>query len=135
MIVLFCFCFCFCFKEPPYCSLYWLYQFHIATNSVGRFPVLSISSPAFVLLGSSNSKESAYNKGDLGSILGLGRSPVEGHGNPLQYFLSGKFHGQRSLAGYSPWSSKELDMTERLPLSPAFLVCGLSMMAILTGVS
>ena len=135
MIVLFCFCFCFCFKEPPYCSLYWLYQFHIATNSVGRFPVLSISSPAFVLLGSSNSKESAYNTGDLGSILGLGRSPVEGHGNPLQYFLSGKFHGQRSLAGYSPWSSKELDMTERLPLSPAFLVCGLSMMAILTGVS
>ena len=84
---------------------------------------------------SSVGKESAYNKGDLGSILGLGRSPVEGHGNPLQYFLSGKFHGQRSLAGYSPWSSKELDMTERLPLSPAFLVCGLSMMAILTGVS
>ena len=27
-------------------------------------------------------------------------------------FLSGKFHGQRSLAGYSPWSRKELDMTE-----------------------
>ena len=28
-------------------------------------------------------------------------------------FLSGKFHGQRSLAGYSPWSRKELDMTEQ----------------------
>jgi len=27
-------------------------------------------------------------------------------------FLPGKFHGQRSLAGYSPWSCKELDMTE-----------------------
>ena len=26
--------------------------------------------------------------------------------------LPGKFHGQRSLAGYSPWGSKELDMTE-----------------------
>ena len=30
-------------------------------------------------------KESAYNAGDLGSILGLGRSPGEGKGYPLQY--------------------------------------------------
>ena len=35
--------------------------------------------------GSSNSKESTYNAGDLGLIPGLGRSPGEGHGNPLQY--------------------------------------------------
>ena len=27
-------------------------------------------------------------------------------------FLPGKSHGQRSLAGYSPWGHKELDMTE-----------------------
>ena len=27
-------------------------------------------------------------------------------------FLFGKFHGQRSLAGYSPWSYRESDMTE-----------------------
>ena len=27
-------------------------------------------------------------------------------------FLPGKSHGQRSLTGYSPWSHKELDMTE-----------------------
>ena len=26
--------------------------------------------------------------------------------------LAGKFHGQRSLEGYSPWSRKKLDMTE-----------------------
>ena len=26
--------------------------------------------------------------------------------------LPGKFHGQQSLAGYSPWGHKELDMTE-----------------------
>ena len=32
------------------------------------------------------SKESACNVGDLGSILGLGRSPGRGLGNPLQYF-------------------------------------------------
>ena len=34
---------------------------------------------------SSVGKESACNAGDLGSISGLGRSPGEGNGNPLQY--------------------------------------------------
>ena len=32
-----------------------------------------------------DSKASACNIGDLGSIPGLGRSPGEGNGNPLQY--------------------------------------------------
>ena len=32
-------------------------------------------------------------------------------------FLPGKFHGQRSLAGYSPWNCKESDMTEWLILT------------------
>ena len=31
-------------------------------------------------------KESARNAGDLGSVPGLGRSPGEGKGYPLQYF-------------------------------------------------
>ena len=35
--------------------------------------------------GSSDSKESACNMGDLGSIPGLGRSPGEGNSCPLQY--------------------------------------------------
>ena len=35
--------------------------------------------------GSSVSKESAYNAGNHSSIPGLGRSPGEGNGNPLQY--------------------------------------------------
>ena len=35
---------------------------------------------------------------------------------PTPVFLPEKFHGQRSLAGYSPWGYKELDMTERLTL-------------------
>ena len=38
---------------------------------------------------SSVSKESACNVGDPGSILGLGRSPGEGNGNPLQYSCLG----------------------------------------------
>ena len=36
---------------------------------------------------------------------------------PTPVFLPGKFHGQRSLAGYSPWGYKESDTTERLTLS------------------
>ena len=35
--------------------------------------------------GGSAGKESAHNVGDLGSILGLGRSPGEGKGSPFQY--------------------------------------------------
>ena len=35
--------------------------------------------------GDSDSKASAHNAGDLGLIPGLGRSPGEGNGNPLQY--------------------------------------------------
>ena len=35
--------------------------------------------------GASDGKPSAYNAGDLGSIPGLGRSPGEAKGNPLQY--------------------------------------------------
>ena len=50
---------------------------------------------------------------DVGSIPGLGRSPGEGNGNPLQYSCL-ETHGQRSLAGHSPWSRKELNMTELL---------------------
>ena len=62
--------------------------------------------------GGSDGKESACNVGDLGSILGLGRSPGGGHGSPLQYSCLENPHGQRSLEGYSPWAHKEWDMTE-----------------------
>ena len=64
--------------------------------------------------GGSVGKESAYNAGDLSLIPGLGRSPGGGHSNPLQYACLENPHGQRSLAGYSPWDHKELDRTERL---------------------
>ena len=59
-------------------------------------------------------KESACSAGDLGSILGLGRSPGGRHGNPLQYSCLENPHGQKSLAGYSPWGHKESDTTEQL---------------------
>ena len=59
-------------------------------------------------------KASACNVGDLDSIPGSGRSPGEGNGNPLQYCFLENPHGRRSLMGYSPWDSKELDTTEQL---------------------
>ena len=58
------------------------------------------------------SKESACNVGDPDSILGLGRSPGEGHGNPLQDSCLENPRGQRNLVGYSPWGHKESNMTK-----------------------
>ena len=60
--------------------------------------------------GSSDGKASAYNVGDPGSIPGLGRSPGEGNGNPLQY--SGLENSMDS-----PWGCKELDTAEQLSLT------------------
>ena len=54
----------------------------------------------------------AKDKRDVGSTLELGSSTVGGHGNPLQYSCLKNPHGQRSLAGYSPWGRRESDATE-----------------------
>ena len=54
-------------------------------------------------------KESPCNVGDLGLIPGLGRSPGEGKGYPLQYSVL-----ENSMD--CPWGRKESDMTERLSL-------------------
>ena len=40
-----------------------------------------------------------------------GEDPLK-EGNPLQCSCLENPHGQRSLAGCSPWGCKELDMTE-----------------------
>ena len=56
--------------------------------------------------GGSDSKESAYNAGGLGSVPGFGRSPGEGNDYPLQSVLAWRISG-----------SKVLDTTEQLSLS------------------
>ena len=74
------------------------------------------SLPNLVFLGfsdGSDSKEFTCNAGDLGSNPGFGRSPGGRHGNPLQYSCLENLHGQRSLAGCSPWYCKKLDTTEQ----------------------
>ena len=61
--------------------------------------------------GGSDDKESACNARDLG-WKELGRFHGEGKRLPTPVFLPGEFHGQRSLASYSPWGGKESDTTE-----------------------
>ena len=49
-----------------------------------------------------NLPTNAEDTRDAGLIPGSRRSPGEANGDPL-HFLPGKFCGQRSLTGYSPW--------------------------------
>ena len=63
-----------------------LLQHHSSRASIlwhSAFFMVQLSTMSFP--GGSDSKASACNAGDLGSIPGLGRSPGEGNGNPLQY--------------------------------------------------
>ena len=68
-----------------------------------------------------NSPANAGDIRDVGSFPGPGISPGGGNGNPLPVFLPGESHGQRSLAGYSPWGHKELNTTEATSQSTARL--------------
>ena len=70
--------------------------------------------PSLGLPGGSDGKVSACNAGDLGLIPGVGKIPWRRIWQLTPVLLPGKFHGQRSLVGYSPWGRKESDMTERL---------------------
>ena len=54
-------------------------------------------------------KNPPANAGDAGSISGSGRSPGESNVSPLLgwgIFLPEASHGQRNMAGYSPWGPK-----------------------------
>ena len=64
--------------------------------------------------GGSDGKESTCNAGDAGLIPGLGGSPGEENGHPLQYSCLENPHGWRSLVGYSLQDHKESDMIEQL---------------------
>ena len=63
------------------CSFLWLSDIALCIYTTTSLSIhLSIDFP-----GGSDGKASAYNAGDPGLIPGLGRSPGEGNGNPLQY--------------------------------------------------
>ena len=69
----------------------------------------SLPTPAFLgFSGGSAGKESTCNVGDLGLIPGLGRSPEEGKGYPLQYY---------DLENSTDYETKSWTQLERLSLS------------------
>ena len=74
-------------------------------------------------------KDSACYIGDTGeadSVPGLGRSPGEGSGNPLQHSCLKSPMNGGAWMGYSPKGYKELDMTKKLSIrifSPTFMTC------------
>ena len=70
---------------------------------------LSLSQAPQVVLVVKSPPANAGDISDVDSIPGSRRSPG---GQPTSVFLSGECQGQRSLAGYSLQSLKELDMTE-----------------------
>ena len=68
----------------------------------------------------SDGKKSAYNAGYLGLIPGSGRFPWRRKWQATAIFLPRESHGQRSLAGYSPyspWGREGSDTTQQLTLS------------------
>ena len=56
-----------------------MFMHNICTLTYDTF-IISLGFP-----GGSDDEESACSAGDLGSITGLGRSPGEGNGHPIQY--------------------------------------------------
>ena len=98
-------------QETPVPFLGWedpLQEGQVAHSSILGFP------------GDLADKESTCNVGDLGSIPGLGRSPEEGKGYPLQYFAL------ENPMDYSPGGHKESDKTQHLSsmhaLNPVVIV-------------
>ena len=58
--------------------------------------------------GGSVVKNLPANAVDVGLVRGLGRNPLSRKWQATPVFLPGKSHGQRSLAGYSPWARKRI---------------------------
>ena len=82
------------------------------------FPLCDLGFP-----GGSEVKASACNAGDLGSTPGLGRSPGERNGNPLQYSCLENPIDREAWWAILHWGSKESDTTERLH----FTLCDFSL--------
>ena len=87
---------------------------HLMLCDMGIFPCQKIQS-YIILMGffpwwfNGKKKKPLANARDMGLIPGLGRSPGEGSGNPLQDSCLGNPMDRRSLVGYSPWGLKRVE--------------------------
>ena len=103
---------------PEYVSFFWFGKFLVlissATFSV-PFYFSSFWTPELLMIYQMDFSEGSVVKnlptgaGDAGLIPGSGTFTGKRIGNLI--LLHGESHGQRSLVGYSPWGSKELDIT------------------------
>ena len=83
-----------------------------------------LPTPVFLgFTGGSDGKESTCNAGYL-SVFDPWAWKISWRREqlPTPIFLLEEFHGQSSLAGYSPWGRKELDTTEQLSLYPHLFI-------------
>ena len=73
----------------------------------------------------------------MSSIPGIGSFPWRRAWQSFPVFFSGELHGQRSLAGYSPWGHKESDMAKfsSVPslIQKTIMIAALSRFLILKG--
>ena len=67
-------------------------------------------------------KESASQAGDMGSIPGLGRSPGEGHGNPLEYSCLGNLMDRGAWWAVVPGVAKVWDLVTKQQQPPNSLL-------------
>ena len=87
-----------------------MYNLKFASSHIKKYIYKEIGEINFQ--GGTEVKNLPANVGDLGLIPGLGRFPGGEKCLSTLVFLPRKFHGQRSLAVYSPCSCKESDMNE-----------------------
>ena len=113
-------------------------RFHFITNKtseLGRsvfITVVSVLSRGFAgATVERNPPDNAGDPRDIGQIPGSGTVPWRRKWQPTPVFLLGKFHGQRNLAGYSPWSHKESDRTELLSMHACFFIKDLLFLLVL----
>ena len=88
-------------------------QLFICESFIVRWQQFSLQAPGFP--GGASGKEPACQcrgHGRLGSDLWVGKTPWRRAWQPTPVFLPGEAHGQRSLAGYSPWGHKQSGMAE-----------------------
>ena len=97
-------------KENPYHPA-GTSHFHILSLRIyifWKFLILYVGLPRWL-----SGKESACQHKRRGSHPWVGMIPWRRKWQPTPAFQPGKSHGQRSLAGYSPWGHKELDTNEQ----------------------